>query len=70
MTPRQAYKSRSLFALNGKMSWIHFPVVLSCMWLSVLAAEWKVSVCARRGSIGTIGIAGPGGSWSGSSGAI
>lgn len=28
------------------------------------------SVCARRGSIGTIGIAGPGGSWSGSSGAI
>lgn len=41
MRPRQAQYSRSHSSLNGNMSWTDTPVVLSCMLLSVLAAEQR-----------------------------
>lgn len=40
------------------------------LYVAICASCRAEGVCARRGSIGTIGIAGAGGSWSGSSGAI
>lgn len=40
------------------------------LYVAICASCSEEGVCARRGSIGTIGIAGAGGSWSGSSGAI
>lgn len=40
------------------------------LYVAISASCRMVGVCARQGSIGTIGIAGAGGSWSGSSGAI
>lgn len=40
------------------------------LYVAICASCRVEGVCARQGSIGTIGIAGAGGSWSGSSGAI